>query len=45
MLYAVTLRLEIISEASRRLPGELKARDPAIAWKEMAGARLHLPRL
>src|SRR5580698_2341536 len=30
--------LEIISEASRRLPGELKARHPLIAWKDMAGA-------
>jgi uncharacterized protein with HEPN domain len=29
---------EIISEASRRLPDELKARHPAIAWKQMAGA-------
>jgi uncharacterized protein with HEPN domain len=37
-VYAVTRCLEIISEASRRLPGELKARYPAIAWKEMAGA-------
>jgi uncharacterized protein with HEPN domain len=30
--------LEIISEASRRLPDELKARYPSIAWKNMAGA-------
>jgi uncharacterized protein with HEPN domain len=36
--YAVTRCLEIISEASRRLPDELKARHPAIAWKNMAGA-------
>jgi uncharacterized protein with HEPN domain len=36
--YAVTLCLEIISEASRRLPDDLKARHPAIAWREMAGA-------
>ena len=35
---AVTRCLEIISEASRRLPDDLKARHPAIAWKEMAGA-------
>jgi uncharacterized protein with HEPN domain len=34
----VTRCLEIISEASRRLPDGLKARHPAIAWKEMAGA-------
>lgn len=38
-VYPVTRCLEIISEASRRLPGELKARYPAIAWREMAGAR------
>jgi uncharacterized protein with HEPN domain len=37
-LYAVTRCLEIISEASRRLPDDLKARHPAIAWKQMAGA-------
>jgi len=37
-VYAVTRCLEIISEASRRLPDDLKARHPAIAWREMAGA-------
>jgi uncharacterized protein with HEPN domain len=37
-LYAVTRCLEIISEASRRLPDELKARHPSIAWREMAAA-------
>lgn len=37
-LYAVTRCLEIISEASRRLSAELKARHPSIAWREMAGA-------
>lgn len=37
-LYAVTRCLEIISEASRRLSDELKARHPGIAWREMAGA-------
>src|SRR3954454_21022985 len=36
--YAVTRCLEIISEASRRLSDDLKARHPAIAWREMAGA-------
>jgi uncharacterized protein with HEPN domain len=36
--YAVTRCLEIISEASRRLPDELKARYSSIAWKNMAGA-------
>jgi uncharacterized protein with HEPN domain len=37
-VYAVTRCPEIISEASRRLPDDLKARHPEIAWKEMAGA-------
>jgi uncharacterized protein with HEPN domain len=37
-VYAVTRCLEIISEASRRLPDDLKSRHPAIAWKQMAGA-------
>jgi uncharacterized protein with HEPN domain len=36
--YAVTRCLEIISEASRRLPDDVKARHPAIGWKQMAGA-------
>lgn len=37
-VYAVTRCLEIISEASRRLPDELKARHPSIPWKRMAAA-------
>ncbi len=37
-VYAVIRCLEIISEASRRLPDELKARHPEIQWKQMAGA-------
>ncbi len=37
-IYAVTRCLEIISEASRRLPDDLKSRHPAIAWRDMAGA-------
>jgi uncharacterized protein with HEPN domain len=36
--YAVTCCLEIISEASRRLPDELKARHPSIQWRGMAAA-------
>jgi len=37
-VYAVTRCLEIISEASRRLPDALKARHPSIEWREMAAA-------
>jgi uncharacterized protein with HEPN domain len=37
-LYAVTRCLEIISEASRRLSDELKARHPQMPWREMASA-------
>jgi uncharacterized protein with HEPN domain len=37
-LYAVTRCLEIISEASRRLTDDLKARHPSIGWKQMAAA-------
>ena len=36
--YAVTRCLEIISEASRRLPAALKARHPSIQWRDMAAA-------
>jgi uncharacterized protein with HEPN domain len=37
-LYAVTRCLEIISEASRRISEELKARHPQVPWREMAAA-------
>ena len=37
-LYAVIRCLEIISEASRRLSPELKARHAGIPWREMAAA-------
>jgi uncharacterized protein with HEPN domain len=37
-LYAVIRSLEIISEASRRLSDELKARHPHIPWRDMAAA-------
>jgi uncharacterized protein with HEPN domain len=37
-LYAVIRCLEIISEASRRLSPELKARHAEIPWREMAAA-------
>src|SRR3954451_2453115 len=37
-LYAVTGCLEIISEASRRLSNDLKARHPTIAWRQIAAA-------
>ena len=36
--YAVTRCLEIISEASRRLPEDIKARHPAVPWDRIAGA-------
>jgi uncharacterized protein with HEPN domain len=37
-VYAVTRCLEIISEASRRLPTDLKKRHPSIPWADIAGA-------
>src|ERR1700730_979778 len=37
-LYAIIRCLEIISEASRRLSEELKARHAQIPWPEMAAA-------
>ncbi len=37
-LYAVTRALEIISEATRRLPEDLKARHPRIKWHAIRGA-------
>jgi uncharacterized protein with HEPN domain len=37
-VYAVTRCLEIISEASRRLPQQLKERHPHMPWIDIAGA-------
>ena len=37
-VYAAIRCLEIISEASRRLPDDFKARHSAIPWREMAAA-------
>jgi uncharacterized protein with HEPN domain len=36
--YAITRCLEVISEASRRLPDALKASHPSIQWRDMAAA-------
>src|SRR5258706_16026444 len=37
-VYAVTRALEIISEATRRLPDEIKMRHPGIDWVAIAAA-------
>lgn len=37
-VYAVIRALEIISEASRRLPDAIKKRYPNIPWQDIAGA-------
>ena len=37
-IYATTRALEIISEASRRLPGDLKNRHPDIPWDKVRSA-------
>jgi len=37
-VYAVTRCLEIISEASRRLPDDLKARYPQVPWAQISAA-------
>lgn len=36
--YAVIRALEIISEASRKLPEEIKGKYPEIPWKQIAGS-------
>jgi uncharacterized protein with HEPN domain len=38
IFYGVTRCLEIISEASRRLPEDVKLRHPDIPWADIAGA-------
>jgi len=37
--FAVVRALEIIGEAAKRLPEELRRRNPDIPWKGMAGMR------
>jgi len=41
-LYAVIRALEIISEATRRLPAEYKDRHPKIDWGSDRGSRKYL---
>jgi uncharacterized protein with HEPN domain len=36
--YAITRCLEIISEASRRLSPDMKARHPDIPWRQVSGS-------
>lgn len=38
-IYAVTRALEIIGEASKKIPDEIRFRYPEIPWKKMAGMR------
>jgi uncharacterized protein with HEPN domain len=37
-VYAVVRALEIVSEASRRIPDEIKSRMPDIDWRNLAAA-------
>lgn len=37
MKRAVEREIEIISEASRRVPKKLKSAEPSMPWKEIAG--------
>ena len=37
-VYAVIRCFEIVSEASRRLPDDVRARHPEIPWRDIAGA-------
>ena len=38
LVYAVTRALEIVSEASRRLPQDLRERRPELPWRAIMGA-------
>lgn len=38
-MYATVRALEIIGEATKRLPAELRARQSLVPWRELAGLR------
>ncbi len=38
-IYAVLRSLEVIGEAAKNVPDNLKVRNPLVPWKEMAGMR------
>lgn len=38
-LYSVVRALEVVGEATKRVPGWVRQMDPAVPWKEMAGMR------
>lgn len=38
-VFAVTRAFEIIGEAVRKIPAEVKSRYPHISWREVAGIR------
>jgi uncharacterized protein with HEPN domain len=38
-LYAVLRSIEVIGEATKHVPDEIRARYPTVPWKEMAGMR------
>jgi len=38
-LYSLVRALEVVGEATKRVPASVRALDPTIPWKEMAGMR------
>jgi len=38
-VYAVIRALEIIGEATKRIPEDIRAANPEVPWREMAGIR------
>jgi len=38
-IYAVTRALEVIGEATKCIPHQVRERDPSLPWSEMAGMR------